>query len=81
MIDRGMKNEKCRCGNCNQVSGSIQFNSILLFTLYKLFTLYIVRQEYTNKGEEEGKKRKLMAWVEVYGGQRSLAFELTTSIL
>ena len=81
MIDRGMKNEKCRCGNCNQVSGSIQFNSILLFTLYKLFTLYIVRQEYTNKGEEEGKKRKLMAWVEVYGGQRSLAFELTTAIL
>ena len=80
MIDRGMKNEKCRCGNCNQVSGSIQFNSILLFTLYKLFTLYVVRQEYTNKGEEEG-KRKLMAWVEVYGGQRSLAFELTTSIL
>ena len=64
-----------------QVSGSIQFNSILLFTLYKLFTLYIVRQEYTNKGEEEGKKRKLMAWVEVYGGQRSLAFELTTAIL
>ena len=59
----------------------VQFNSILLFTLYKLFTLYIVRQEYTNKGEEEGKKRKLMAWVEVYGGQRSLAFELTTSIL
>ena len=52
---------------------SIQFNSILLFTLYKIFTLYIVRQEYTNKGEEEGKKRKLMAWVEVYGGQRSLA--------
>ena len=81
MTDRGMKNEKCRCGNCNQVSGSIQFNSILLFTLYKVFTLYIVRQEYTNKGEEEGKKRKLMAWVEVYGGQRSLAFELTTSIL
>ena len=80
MTDRGMKNEKCRYGNCNQVSGSIQFNSILLFTLYKLFTLYIVRQEYTNKGEEEG-KRKLMAWVEVNGGQRSLAFELTTSIL
>ena len=57
MTDRGMKNEKCRCGNCNQVSGSIQFNSILLFTLYKVFTLYIVRQEYTNKGEEEGKKK------------------------
>ena len=26
----------------------------------------------------EKKKRKLMAWVEVYGGQRNLAFELTT---
>ena len=62
---------------------SIQFNSIFLFRLYKIFTLYIVRQEYTNKGsEEEGKKkRKLMAWVEVYGGQRSLAFELTTESL
>ena len=59
---------------------SIQFNFII-HTLYKIFTLYIVRQEYTNKGEEEGKKRKLMAWVEVYGGQRSLAFELTTAIL
>ena len=47
---------------------------------YKIFTLCIVRQEYTNKGEE-GKKRKLMAWVEVYGGQRSLAFELTTATL
>ena len=26
-------------------------------------------------------KRKLMAWIEVYGGQRSLAFKLTTAIL
>ena len=59
---------------------SIQFNFII-HALYKICTLYIVRQEYTNKGEEEGKKRKLMAWVEVYGGQRSLAFELTTAIL
>ena len=80
MTGRGMKNKRMPLWKL-QVSGSIQFNSILLFTLYKLFTLYIVRQEYTNKGEEEGKKRKLMAWVEVYGGQRSLAFELTTSIL
>ena len=79
MTGRGMKNKRMPLWKL-QVSGSIQFNSILLFTLYKLFTLYIVRQEYTNKGEEEG-KRKLMAWVEVYGGQRSLAFELTTSIL
>ena len=29
--------------------------------------------------EEEGKK-KLMAWIEVYGGQRSLAFEVTTAV-
>ena len=38
------------------------------FALYEIFTLYIVRQEYINKVEEEGKKRKLMFWVEVYGG-------------
>ena len=36
---------------------SIQFNFII-HALYKIFTLYIVRQEYTNKGEEEGKKKK-----------------------
>ena len=61
---------------------SIQFNFII-HALYKICTLYIVRQEYTNKGEEEGKKKKkkLMAWVEVYGGQRSVAFKLTTAIL
>ena len=69
-------------GSSKKLWGSYKFNSILLFALYKIFfTLYIVRQEYTNKGEEEGKKRKLMAWVEVYGGQRSLAFELTTATM
>ena len=31
--------------------------------------------------EKKKEKRKLMAWIEVYGGQRSLAFELTTAIL
>ena len=31
--------------------------------------------------KEKKEKRKLMAWIEVYGGQRSLAFELTTAIL
>ena len=36
-----------------------QFNSILLFTLYQIFILYIVRQGYINKVEEEGKKRKI----------------------
>ena len=46
--------------------------------MFSKIQLDIVRLEYTNKGEEEGKKRKLMAWIEVYGGQRSLAFELTT---
>ena len=42
MTDRGMKNKRMPLWKL-QVSGSIQFNSILLFTLYKLFTLYIVR--------------------------------------
>ena len=36
---------------------SIQFNFIIR-ALYKIFTLCIVRQEYTNKGEEEGKKKE-----------------------
>ena len=36
---------------------SIQFNFII-HALYKIFTLYIVRQEYTNQGEEEGKKKE-----------------------
>ena len=31
--------------------------------------------------EKKKEKRKLMAWIEVYGGQRSLAFELTAAIL
>ena len=30
--------------------------------------------------EKRKKKRKLMAWIEVYGGQRSLAFEVTTAV-
>ena len=37
------------------------------------------RNKVTNKREK--KKKKLMALIEVYGGQRSLAFELTTVIL
>ena len=52
----------------------IQFNFIHTF----IFTLNLLRKEYTNK-EEEKEKRGLMAWIEVYGGQRSLAFELTTT--
>ena len=56
------------------------YNSIQFYShFYKIFTLYMVRYEYTNKGEEE-EKRKLMAWIEVYGGQRSLAFEVTTAV-
>ena len=31
--------------------------------------------------KKKKEKRKLMAWIEVYGGQRSLAFELSTAIL
>ena len=30
------------------------------------------------KKKKKKEKRKLMVWIEVYGGQRSLAFELTT---
>ena len=37
------------------------------------------RNKVTNKTEK--KKKKLMALIEVYGGQRNLAFELTTVIL
>ena len=32
------------------------------------------------KKKKKKEKRKLIAWIEVYGGQRSLAFELTTAI-
>ena len=59
---------------------SIQFNSAYSH-LYKIFTLYKVRYEYNNKEEEQEQKRNLMALMEVYGGQRSLAFGLTTAIL
>ena len=31
------------------------------------------------KKKKKKEKRKLMVWIEVYGGQRSLAFELTTA--
>jgi len=31
--------------------------------------------------KKKKEKRKLMVWIEVYGGQRSLAFELTTAKL
>jgi len=34
----------------------------------------------TLQKEKRKKRRKLMAWIEVYGGQRSLAFELTTAV-
>ena len=34
------------------------YNSIQFYShFYKIFTLYIVRYEYTNKGEEEEKKK------------------------
>ena len=40
------------------VTVHVQFNSIQFYShFYKIFTLYIVRQEYANKGEEEGKKK------------------------
>ena len=42
--------------------------------------VHFIRNVKEEEEEEEGKK-KLMAWIEVYGGQRSLALELTTAIL
>ena len=44
-----------RPSNTEAIFNSIQFNFYSHF--YKIFTLYIVRYEYTNKGEEEGKKK------------------------
>ena len=37
------------------------FNSIQFYYshFYKIFTLSIVRYEYTNNGEQEGKKKKI----------------------
>ena len=32
------------------------------------------------KKKKKKEKRKLIAWIEVYSGQRSLALELTTAI-
>ena len=32
------------------------------------------------KKKKKKEKRKLIAWIEVYSGQRSLAFELTTNV-
>ena len=55
---------------------SVQFNSIQFYShFYKIFTLYIALIKKKKK-----QKRKFMAWIEVYGGQRSLAFELTTAV-
>ena len=57
-------------------------NSIQFYVLYKIFTLYILRQEYTNKeeeSEEEGKKKFNGLDRSVRSGQWSLAFELTTA--
>ena len=56
---------------CFMFHYSIQFNFII-HTLYKIFTLYIVRWGYINKVEEEGKKRKINGGLgRSVGGQRS----------
>ena len=62
-------------------SKAVQVKSIQFYShFYKIFTLYKYgRNTLIKKKKKE--KRKLMAWIEVYGGQRSLAFELTTAIL
>ena len=52
-----LANSVRQCGSDSSVN--VRFNSILLFTLYKIFTFYVLRWEYTNKGEEEGEKKKI----------------------
>ena len=63
--------------NFPEVSVSVQFQ-FYLFTLgYSIYIIYVTnRNKITNKRR---KRKKLMVLVEVCGGQRSLAFELTTS--
>ena len=59
------------------VFNSVQF-SYLSTTLHCI--IVTTRNKVTNRrGKKE--EKKLMALIEVYGGQRSLAFELTTVIL
>ena len=56
----------------------IQF-SLVTYLQHLHCIIVTTRNKVTNKREK--KKKKLMALIEVYGGQRSLAFELTTVIL
>ena len=56
----------------------IQF-SLVSYLQHLHCIIVTTRNKVTNKREK--KKKKLMALIEVYGGQRSLAFELTTVIL
>ena len=54
------------------------FFSFIYFTLgYSKYIVYVTNR-ITN---ERRKRKKLMVLVEVCGGQRSLAFELTTATL
>ena len=56
------------------------YKHCFFFQFYSIHTfINYLHHIYPNKEEEEG-KRKLMAWIEVHGGQGSLAFELTTVI-
>ena len=59
---------------------SVQFSFIYILHLdYSIYIVYVTnRNEITNKRR---KRKKLMVLVEVCGGQRSLAFELTTATL
>ena len=56
----------------------IQF-SLVTYLQHLHCIIVTTRNKVTNKRKK--KKKKLMALIEVYGGQRSLAFELTTVIL
>ena len=63
---------------CGLVSVSVSV--LFYFTLgYSIYIVYVTnRNKITNKRR---KRKKLMVLVEVCGGQRSLAFELTTATL
>ena len=57
----------------------IQF-SLVTYLQHLHCIILTTRNKVTNRREKKEEK-KLMALIEVYGGQRSLAFELTTVIL
>ena len=70
-------------GQCNRYKRSCRWRRLAQFSLFTL--VYNIYTVYSNGGmkkqlREKKKRKKLMDLIEVYGGQRSLAFELTTAV-